>query len=195
MGAIMDTRIFLRKILPRQGVYVLWCNNPELNRYTRTLSFEDIDELAAQATEYDKQGWDAYFALSTFKEEGTRKAADASYIKALFLDIDVGEDKPHTNKAHALRELKRFCSVLELPKPMLLDSGGGIHTYWSFTDSVSVTDWKPVADKFKALCAEHKFQIDTAVPADAARVLRILGTHNYKFDTPTPVKLSGCTRR
>jgi len=189
MGAIMDTRIFLRKILPRQGVYVLWCNNPELNRYTRTLSFEDIDELAAQATEYDKQGWDAYFALSTFKEEGTRKAADASYIKALFLDIDVGEDKPHTNKAHALRELKRFCSVLELPKPMLLDSGGGIHTYWSFTDSVSVTDWKPVADKFKALCAEHKFQIDTAVPADAARVLRILGTHNYKFDTPTPVKL------
>ena len=144
MGAIMDTRIFLRKILPRQGVYVLWCNNPELNRYTRTLSFEDIDELAAQATEYDKQGWDAYFALSTFKEEGTRKAADASYIKALFLDIDVGEDKPHTNKAHALRELKRFCSVLELPKPMLLDSGGGIHTYWSFTDSVSVTDWKPL---------------------------------------------------
>lgn len=86
----MDTRIFLRKILPSQGVYVLWCNNTELKRHTRTLSFEDIDELAAQATEYDDKGWDAYFALSAFKEEDTRKATDASHIKALFLDIDVG---------------------------------------------------------------------------------------------------------
>ena len=185
----MDTRIFLRKILPSQGVYVLWCNNTELKRHTRTLSFEDIDELAAQATEYDDKGWDAYFALSAFKEEGTRKATDASHIKALFLDIDVGEDKPHTSKKHALQELMRFCSVLDLPKPILLDSGGGIHTYWAFTEDISITDWKPVAEKFKALCAEHKFLIDTAVPADAARVLRILGTHNYKFDTPVPVKL------
>jgi hypothetical protein len=64
-----------------------------------------------------------------------------------------------------------------------VNSGRGWHVYWPLTEAVSKDKWLPVAETFKAKCLEHKFIVDPAVPADAARVLRIPGTKNFK-DTP-----------
>tara|TARA_R100001591_G_scaffold13965_2_gene20369 strand:+ start:3779 stop:6643 length:2865 start_codon:yes stop_codon:yes gene_type:complete len=186
----MDTRIFLRRLLPDDGYYVLWCYKQDIKRHKQT-SFTSIDELAATANEYDTQGWDAYFALGSFNEENTRKAVDVKRLKSFFLDLDCGPSKPHPTQADALRDLQDFCTKVKLPKPLIVNSGRGIHVYWILSESVSLQDWKPVAEKFKALCAKHDFEIDTAVPADAARVLRVLNTYNYKPEQPAKVELIG----
>ena len=54
-------------------------------------------------------------------------------------------------------------------------------------------DWLPVAERLKSLCASNKFLADPAVTADAARVLRVPRTHNYKPDVPVQVDFIGST--
>ena len=54
-------------------------------------SIHTVDEPET-AEHYDSEGWDIYFAMSNFKEEGTVEES-AKHIKSFFLDLDCGEDK------------------------------------------------------------------------------------------------------
>jgi len=141
-------------------------------------------------------GQDVYFAMSNFRKKETRKGEDAKHIKSFFLDLDVGADKVAERKGFAtqddaLRRLEEFRVSLELPEPLIVNSGRGIHVYWGLSESIPVEQWKVVADQFKAKCREFGLEIDPAVPADMARVLRVVGTHNYKPETPAPVEVIG----
>jgi uncharacterized protein (DUF927 family) len=197
----MNTREFLRWVLPTEGVYVLFRHNAALGTYRygiKQVYFHTVEELAETAEHYDSEGWDIYFAMSNFKEEGTRRGEDAKHIKSFFLDLDCGEDKVakgegFATQGEALRRLQEFIVALELPKPLIVNSGRGIHVYWVLEESVPVEQWKVVADQFKAKCKEFGLEIDPAVPSDVARVLRVVGTHNHKPDTPAPVEVIGKT--
>jgi hypothetical protein len=76
-----------------------------------------------------------------------------------------------------------------LGQPIVVSSGGGYHIYWPFTEEVEAAKWKPLAESFKRLCKQEGLVIDWNCTADAARVLRIPGTVNLKFDPPKPVKI------
>jgi hypothetical protein len=134
----MNTREFLRWVLPTEGVYVLFRHNAALGTYRygiKQVYFHTVEELAETAEHYDSEGWDIYFAMSNFKEEGTRRGEDAKHIKSFFLDLDCGEDKVakgegFATQGEALRRLQEFIVALELPKPLIVNSGRGIHVYW-----------------------------------------------------------------
>jgi hypothetical protein len=64
----------------------------------------------------------------------------------------------------------------------VIDSGNGLHVYWILKEQVETETWKPYAEKFKDLCHKQGLVIDPAVPADAARVLRVPFTKNYGKD-------------
>ena len=68
----------------------------------------------------------------------------------------------------------------------MINSGRGIHVYCA-SEAVPTDDWLPVAAKLKQPCSDNNFLADPAVTADAARVLRVPRTHNYKPDTPAEV--------
>ena len=87
--------------------------------------------------------------------------------------------------------LRGFCKKLDLPKPLLINSGRGIHVYWFLSEPISMEEWLPVAETLKRLCAEHNLLADPAVTADAARVLRVPRTHNHKTDPPVAVSFFG----
>ena len=191
----MNTREFLRWVLPTEGVYVALQYDLTLSGVRQTY-FDSIAELAEATEYYDSEGHDVYFAMSNFRKKGTRKGEDAKQINTFFLDLDIGADKVvkrqgFATQADALRRLQEFCVALELPKPLMVNSGRGIHVYWVLSESVAVEQWKVVADQFKAKCKEFGLEIDPAVPADIARVLRVVGTHNYKPETPAPVEVIG----
>ena len=84
----MNTREFLRWVLPTEGVYVALQYGLASGGVRQTY-FHSADELAEAAEYHDSEGWDMYFAMSNFKEEGTRKGDDAKQIKSFFLDLDV----------------------------------------------------------------------------------------------------------
>ena len=77
------------------------------------------------------QQYDAYFGCAKFEDDSGRTAKNAKWFKAFWLDLDCGEGKPYEDQAQALAALKSFCANTGLPKPILVNSGRGIHAYWS----------------------------------------------------------------
>ena len=103
----------------------------------------------------------------------------------------MGVGKEYTNQNEAFHDLKRFTKETGLPRPMLVNSGYGIHVYWVLRESVSYAEWLPVAQALKDMCIRHNLSADNGVTADAARVLRVPGTHNHKRGTQKPVMFFG----
>lgn len=177
---------FLETILPTTGTYcVVGIHNGRVRqRFVETPA--DVD---AAATQLDSAGVDAYFALATFNEH-SRKAEHAQSMRAFFVDIDCGEGKPYVDAPAGAQALAEFVRDANLPTPFVVESGGGIHAYWPFTEEVSISTWEPAARAFKTLCVTHKLGIDLSVTADAARILRVPGTHNYKNGGKRPVQIA-----
>jgi hypothetical protein len=176
----MNTLEFLRHVLPSQGWYVVTVIDK--GQQPKQRSFDNVDQLATFASALSAKGHNVYYAVASFNENGTRKATAVASVKAFFLDIDCGEDTPkkYATKKDGLIALGQFVKDTGLPKPMVVSSGNGWHVYWVLEEELGVSEWKPIAEKLKAACRQHGFKIDPSVPADAARVLRPVGTINPK---------------
>ena len=158
---------------------------------------EELDDLVEQ---YVSDGYDCYFGVAKFIEgDGGRVKENVRALKAIFLDIDCGEAKavenPKTGRPDGyidqeagLNALMSFCKLVGLPNPTLVDSGRGIHAYWALTEEVTRQKWEPVVARLRDLCNIHKLYADNAV-FEAARVLRVPGTYNFKDDPPTKVQV------
>lgn len=190
----MDATDFLDAVLPSQGPYCV-CELTSKKREHVFLPTKDA--TYASALLFDQTEKNAYFALASFTE-GTksRKAEHARSMRSLFVDVDCGEGKAYPNKRAAVEALSAFLESSQmggLGQPWIVDSGGGIHVYWPLSEDVSIPEWKVLAEGFKRLCAEQRFRIDMTVTADAARVLRVPGTTNWKYPKPVVLRHRGDT--
>jgi len=107
----------------------------------------------------------------------------------MFIDMD-----GYASKKEAAQALNAFLARTGLDvfgTPWVIASGGGLHCYWALETPVEITYWTPVATAFKRLCVQENLSIDLDVTADAARVLRIPNTWNFKpkYPEPRPVRL------
>ena len=186
----MKTLEFLEGVLSSEGHYCVFAARSRDD--TRTQKFYDtLEEVERAALKFDADGYDAYFALSTFKEPTNRKGPNAHELKSLFLDLDCGPSKEYPTQKAAVDALRSFCKQLSLPKPMMVNSGRGVHVYWSLTEAVSAEQWLDAAERLKRACADNGLLADPAVTADVVRILRVPFTHNYKGDPPLPVDFFG----
>lgn len=169
---------FLESVLPTQGLYCV----VGIRAGTVRPSFHDnLEDVVAVAEGLDAGGIDAYFALASFDTvKDGRKADNALYLRSFFLDLDCGTGKPYRDQAHAAQELAVFVQATGLPSPTVVNSGGGLHVYWPLTEDIPASEWVGHAKSLKSLCREQKLFADPAVTADAARILRVPGTHNFK---------------
>ncbi len=186
----MDTELFLDDVLCNEGVYCLFASNSSTDKITQKF-YNNKKDLIETAYELDSNGWDVYFALSSFITSKSRTADNVRGLKSFFLDLDCGPSKDFDTQETALAELRNFCIATKLPKPTIISSGRGVHVYWPLQEEVTPEQWLPVARKLKDTLAQHKFYADPAVTADTARVLRVPLTHNHKTDPPALVKSIG----
>ena len=186
----METKEFLQRALGEGGFYCVFASLGSENRRVQKF-YDSIDAVLTKAQELDEAGFDAYFALATFEEAGSRKVANVKELRAFFLDLDCGPSKDYENQNEAMLALREFCKKLDLPKPLLINSGRGMHVYWFLSEPISMEEWLPVAETLKRLCADHNLLADPAVTSDAARVLRVPHTHNHKTDPPVSVSFFG----
>jgi len=183
----METKQFLSNVLSDEGYY---CVVGIKNNKTVQKFYDSLESLAESAVNLDTEGYDAYFALGTFVECTSRKADNVQQLKALFLDLDCGTGKPYATQHDALIALRGFYKKYDLPKPTsVVNSGRGIHVYWTLTRPYSREDWLPVAERLKAACIEYGLEADPVVTADAARILRVPNTHNFKSEPALDVKV------
>jgi hypothetical protein len=175
---------FYEKALPTQGVYCV--AGIDRNKVIIQRFAETLDQLVKQVEVFKKKNLNVYVALATF-DGYSRKAEDAVALKSFFIDLDVGKAKnSYSSKAEALTALHVFIAEEELPPPVLLDSGNGVHVYWVFDEAVPVAEWVPYAKKFKGRCVDRGLIIDPTVTADAARILRCPDTFNQSAEPPIP---------
>ena len=187
----MDTEAFLNHILPSTGYYCLFSLKGK-SPFPRQKFFSDIKSLAADAVNQSNAGYDVYQAMGAFTESTAedkrfeRKQEFVHAMRSFYVDIDCGVDKkgnvkPFTTWTEGLKSLKDWVKLHNIPVPTIIKSGGGLHCYWVLDQDITPQQWKPVAEALKAAMptqADGKPAWDEAVPADEARVLRPVGTHN-----------------
>jgi hypothetical protein len=194
----MNTREFFELLLPSTGF--IFTATPLAVKGWANTSHQSIDEAIAHAHALTFNHKNAFYAVATYNErrvwdasandgEGKwryRTQENATQVKSFFLDLDVDPADPlkFDSKQQALAELKAFVQKVGLPRPLLVDSGGGIHAYWPLDRAVSTAEWRPVADRFKAICVHERFRADRSLTSDQARVLRVPGTFNFKRNHP-----------
>ena len=176
---------FYEKALPTQGVYCITSIGTDKkvsNKFAETL-----DGVFEQIEKFKLKQLNTFVALGTF-DGYSRKADDCLFMRSFFIDLDVGAEKDYQTKGDAHTALYKLIGETGLPDPVVIDSGGGVHAYWIMDEDIPRDEWKPVAEKFKALCLQH-ISIDPVVTADAARIMRAPETFNHKFDPPEPTSV------
>ena len=152
-------------------------------RQPRHLFSQSWEDLEANAKTLIDEGYNVYFACSSYASDLNRTAKNASRAKSFWMDLDVGDSPTKfPNKNAAVDELIKFCGSVGLPTPTLVDSGGGLHIYWVLEEAIDSKTWAATANKLKTLCKTHDFKADPVVTSDVARILRLPGTLNYKTD-------------
>lgn len=183
----METRAFLERVLPQSGGY--YYSNYGTSKLSQSAPLESFDALVDRISDRAKRRENVYYAVGVFGDSRTAKHAQDK--KALYLDLDCGEGKGFETKAVAVKQLAAFCKSSGLPFPnIVVDSGHGIHCYWTLTKPISIAEWQNMATALKELCASHDFPADSAITADSARILRVPGTYNYKDPAhPIPCRI------
>lgn len=150
-----------------------------------------IEEISKRADELTAEEYNVFFGLAKFGDaKAGRTAKNAIALKSFFIDLDCGTGKPYADIEAGLVALNAFCNKTGLPQPTVVQSGLGAHVYWVLDHDLDRRDWKPFAERLKELAVEEGFDIDPAVPADAARILRVPGTFHTKDPTnPIPVNI------
>lgn len=198
----MTASEFLELLLPTSGWLFTatqlpgtgWANTPHNSissviSHVNELTFQNKQAYFALASYTAAQVWDPTWANSGGEKVGKwrqRTQANTQSIRSFFLDLDVAPDDPDKfpSKQAALQALIGFTRKIGMPRPMVVDSGGGIHVYWPLTHEVTTREWRPVADKFKAICLHENFKADRSLTSDQARVLRCMGGYNFRRDAP-----------
>jgi hypothetical protein len=190
-----STEDFLSLVLPDTGYYFIATPNPGGPGFIH-YPLKTISEMVAKAFELNASQQNVYFACASYLNESYigkdgkrhwRTGLNAGWVKSFWCEIDCGADKAEAGKGYenlkqAAQALKAFCLANALPLPTLVKSGGGLHCYWVFTETVTKESWLPVAFKFKALAKEGRAPLlaDPSRTADIASVLRPIGTNNWK---------------
>lgn len=112
-----------------------------------------------------------------------RGADHVSRLPAAWADFDIQSpdepDKPHASMPELIKQLQQDQS----PPTVLVASGTGIHAYWPFKKPM--TDLRRVTRINSGI--RKQFNGDNTI--DAARILRLAGTLNFKHGKPLPVRL------
>lgn len=186
----MNNLEFLQQVLGDEGYYCIVGLKKDSDKPVQKF-FQRLEDAVTVAENLKNEGYNAYYALATFKDGKSRKTANVQQLRSLFVDLDCGPSKPYKTQAEALIGLKAFCKETKMPRPTLVNSGGGIHAYWPLAEPVSRETWLPLAEKLKKMCDDNDLFADPVVTADSVRILRVPGTLNFKDDVAKEVTLIG----
>jgi hypothetical protein len=183
----MEQGQFLRRLLGDNGNYCLVTIKKGKSGVAQKF-YSNREEFLEAADKQSHTESNVFFALATYSGD-KRLASEAVELQSLFVDLDCGDKKEYPSQQEALKALQKFCKQTKFPKPIIVNSGYGIHAYWQLDEPLCVEEWQPLAEKFKAFCIANNLKIDRAVSADAARILRLPGSFNHKRETPTKVQV------
>lgn len=119
-------------------------------------------------------------SMGSFRADTSRFASNAISLKSFWLDVDAHGKGPYETPDDALEGIKVFVKAAALPKPNYIHmTGHGVQVFWTLQDPISTNEWQPVADGLQELAKRMNLGADP-ITADAARILRVPGTFNFR---------------
>jgi hypothetical protein len=123
---------------------------------------------------------DLYHSLARFRDaDGGRKAENIISLRSMRLDVDTKQSHPkapYDDLPEARVAVNDFVTLLGLPMPWLIDSGGGWHVYWMLDADVPHDEWRATADMLKTATVQAHLDNDRAIIADGTRLMRAVGS-------------------
>lgn len=185
----MTVTEFLQAVLADSGIY---CAVGIKQGKLRTRFADDIATLMLEVDGLHAAQADTYFAMFSFDpamQPQRRLGDNAQRVKCFWLDLDCGPGKDYRNRDEAMAALGQFCTDLNLANPICINSGNGVHVYWVLPETIDKATWQPVAKRLKEVCVERGLRADPSCTTDAARILRVPETTNFKNPSaPLPVE-------
>jgi hypothetical protein len=129
------------------------------------------------------------------KLKAVRKAANATLLNSVWIDCDVkaGDAKHYGTIQDAWEAIRAFQKKAGLPTPsVVVNSGGGLHIYWTSNKPLTPDEWRPYAEGLKTFLLNEGVLCDAGLTTDIARILRVPDTLNHKYDPPRKVQLIHC---
>lgn len=188
-------RDFLAKLVPAGLMVIGVKRNSRFNNIV-CRDLDDVDAVVAR-TSLDKAA-DIYFGLGVLAarefmcadgKTRVRVQDNIKGLKSFWVDIDVdpAESDKYSCADDAEDAVWDFVDDYDMPDPMIVFSGGGLHVYWPLTKAVSKDAWLPLAQALKAGLIAAGVRIDRTRTADASSVLRLPGTLNTKYGTTVEI--------
>ena len=179
----MDNFDLLTAVQPEQGWYAVVGIKGDSKQQEIVETREEFDEWVQH---FQRIKRNVFFGVAKYKDGSSRAKPNVQALKSFWLDIDCGPTKDYPSQDEALDALKDFCKSVGFPKPILVNSGRGLHAYWPLEEEITREEWEPVAKRFKEVCATQGLRVDNNC-FEVARILRVPGTMNFKGETPVPV--------
>lgn len=182
----MDSeRAFFESVLPDSGLLCVARLSPS-GGFPKHDRYESIDDLlrALQGKNFTKENY--YFAVSSFKDREAKKFRsqdNALLTRCLILDVDIKDKDGYCRtQAEALPLIQSVSDSLNLPAPVIVNSGYGYHVYWPFGAAIPSADWRLLAKAFHNAVSlfAPALVADASRVSDSASILRIPGTYNLK---------------
>lgn len=177
---------FLETVLPATGLRVVASKPPGWKNGFKHTFLATNDEVIAEAKRLDAAGVTNYIALATYADPNAGRAATNTVeLQCLWLDTDY---KHYESPEEAKAALESFYTLVGRPS-LTVQSGGGQHSYWVLRAPLATEAWKPLALAFQAAWQAFPDILKGTDPitGDAARILRLPGVHNFKYDPPREV--------
>lgn len=123
--------------------------------------------------------------------KAVRAQANTVGVKTLFADIDV-KPKAFPTQEAALRALMALVHANEVPPPtMVVNSGNGLHVYWTLNRPLAHDEWTPLAEGFGRFLT-HKGIHQDSIYSNSVCLLRPPGAWNTKDPAnPKQVRIVG----
>lgn len=200
---------FLKTILPENGIYYLALFK-EGYRFPAHKAYTDLETMAYAVDSMSKsKQLSVYHACASYKkavieidsgdpEKPKRKyriAENWSRARSFWVDLDCGQEKfdagqGYLKKSDAVKAICDFAKAINWPRPMLVDSGNGIHAYWPLTKDIEAATWCKVSNILKASLSHANVIADPSRTADFASILRPTGSTNRKYGNAITVTVT-----
>jgi hypothetical protein len=176
-----DMQVFLNALRSGPG-FIGWKSpNGKFKQQHFATTPEALDIIEAHEAEAN-----IWASMAPFPAGVARSADNAATLKSVWLDVDAHGTGPHETPKAARKAIKAFVTQNSLPLPQyLVFTGHGFQGFWTFEEAISKADWLPVAEALQDLAQRCQLGADP-ITADAARILRVPGTYNFR-DPENPV--------
>ena len=140
---------------------------------------DDAEALSLIATHGTTS--ETWVSMGTYSNPLAARTQDnAEKLCALWLDVDAHEGSKYASIVDVENALETFIEKTSLPQPTVIHyTGYGIQALWALSQEISRSDWQPVADKLQDLAERMSLDADP-ITSDAARILRVAGTFNFR---------------